>query len=305
MTAAARGWLLKTGNGVRLLGSYARQRRAAKGLVVLLHGWEGSMDSTYMLSSGGTFFRNGYDVFRLNLRDHGPTHHLNTGIFLATMLDEVFDSVAAVCRRSAPLPVFLMGFSLGGNFVLRIVRRCRRTPLDRLAHAVAVSPVLDPEKATRAIDGNFLLRRYFIKKWRRSLRRKAEIFPERYRFDDVLKISSLQGMTEALIPRSSRFKDAAAYFRAYAFNDGDFAGITVPTTVVTAADDPVIPVEDFLRLKPSDVGRVIVHRRGGHIGFFTGLCSTWYESMAVALFDAVAAGSAPPPLPATGNRRPG
>ena len=94
MLSEAQNMILETKEGVRLLGSYSTQKNTKKkGLVLLIHGWEGSIDSTYMLTTGKYIYRNGYDVFRLNLRDHGKSHHLNKGLFFATLLDEVYDAV--------------------------------------------------------------------------------------------------------------------------------------------------------------------------------------------------------------------
>src|SRR5690606_22393504 len=73
--------IIDCGDGVRLLGHYASQhtagRPASRDMVILLHGWEGSADSLYVLSLGSYLFSLGFDVFRLNFRDHGESHHLN------------------------------------------------------------------------------------------------------------------------------------------------------------------------------------------------------------------------------------
>ncbi|MBW2365517.1 MAG: hypothetical protein JRF25_10750 [Deltaproteobacteria bacterium] len=95
-----------------------------KGLVIMLSGWEGSSRSTYMLCTGRYFYRNGYSIFRLNFRDHGETHHLNEGLFYGTLLDEVFESVRQAAGLESGLSTFLVGFSMGGNFALRVARKC-------------------------------------------------------------------------------------------------------------------------------------------------------------------------------------
>src|SRR5688572_17043478 len=77
--------IVDCGDGVRLLGHYSSQVAAgnapAREVVILLHGWEGSAESIYVLSLGSHLFSLGYDIFRLNFRDHGPSHHLNEEIF--------------------------------------------------------------------------------------------------------------------------------------------------------------------------------------------------------------------------------
>ena len=71
---------------VRLLGYYnagdaVRRGAPSRGLVLTLHGWEGCSHSVYNLMLTRTLLAAGYDVFRLNLRDHGPNHGLNRGFF--------------------------------------------------------------------------------------------------------------------------------------------------------------------------------------------------------------------------------
>jgi predicted alpha/beta-fold hydrolase len=290
MAAAARQMILRTEGGVRLLGALSRQPSGrAKSLVILIHGWEGSMASTYMLTAGKRFYRSGHDVFRLNLRDHGASHHLNPGLFFATRIEEVFAGVRRAARLSRGRPVFLVGFSLGGNFVLRIARRCAVKPIPRLSHVFSVSPVLDPDKSTDRIEDEPLILAYFMRKWTGSLRRKAALFPERYDMERALARRTLRGITERLVADHSPFADARAYFAAYALKGDALAGVTVPTTIVTAEDDPIIPVADFHRLTLSPSIRLVVHRRGGHQGFVETLSmGCWHERKMAALFGAVA-----------------
>ena len=179
--------ILTTVEGIRLLGFMSRQPRTHhKGLVILLHGWEGSSESTYIRTTGRFLFRRGFDVFRLNLRDHGPSHHLNTGIFYAVLLDEVVDAVRQISEAENGKPVCLVGFSLGGNFALRIAKKCALQPITGLKQVVAVSPVLDPDKATDRIDNSRFILKYFLKKWRRSLAIKQRLYPQHYDFTGIM-----------------------------------------------------------------------------------------------------------------------
>jgi hypothetical protein len=288
-TAGSREKIFTAKDGSRLQGfCTSRTGIAPKGLVILLHGWEGSAESTYVLTTGRYLFTNGYDVLRLNYRDHGRSHHLNPGLFYVTNLTEVFESVRQAAALSNGTPVFLAGFSMGGNFALRIARQCAASPIANLRHAVAISPVLDPSRATDCIDRAPIFRRYFLKKWRRSLKRKQLLFPHLYDFTSVLRSKSCREMTEAILPFQSEFSTSAAYFHGYSLTGRALENIELPVTIITAADDPIIPVDDFehLRLPPNT--RLIIHRHGGHNGFIRGLFSgTWHERFMVRLFDAI------------------
>ena len=287
MLDAAREIVLTTRDGIRLLGFASRQPRPhRKGLVILLHGWEGSSDSTYIRTTGRFLFNHGFDVFRLNLRDHGPSHHLNTGIFYAVLLEEVFDAVRQICDAEGGRPVFLAGFSLGGNFALRIARQCAVQPISGLKQVVAISPVLDPDKATDRIDSTQFILNYLLKKWRRSLSIKQRLYPQQYDFSRLMRIDSIREMTERLLAGYSSYGSARDYFKGYTLTDGDLNRITVPTTIITAEDDPIIPVEDFYHLQASPSTQLIIQPYGGHNGFLEGWrLNGWYERVMVEAFE--------------------
>ena len=279
MRAAAREVILNPVGDVCLQGFYSAQpNESAKGVVMLLHGWEGSVDSTYMLHTGRVIFEHGYSVFRLNFRDHGDTHHLNSGLFYAVLLDEVFGAVQEVVHYAPKLPLNLVGFSMGGNFALRIARGCLDHPIPNLNRVISISPALDPEKSTLAIDAYPLLRRYFHRKWSRSLLKKQTLHPDLYNFNETLKLRTIMGMTEDLIKHYSAYANASDYFRGYTITGEALARLTVPVSIVTAQDDPIIPVENFYDLKLSSTTELIIHPHGGHNGFLQSLMGmAWYE----------------------------
>jgi predicted alpha/beta-fold hydrolase len=289
MRQASRKMVLEVGNGIRLLGHYSPQNsQSAKGLVILLHGWEGSVDSTYILCTGRYLYQQRYAVFRLNFRDHGQSHHLNPGLFYATLLNEIFEGVDKAAGLMPNAPAFIVGFSLGGNFALRIARRCTQQPIQNLKHVISISPVLDPDKATDRIDSSTYILRYFLKKWRRSLQKKQALFPDRYDFSQMLKRRTIRSLTEALLERYSEYASAREYFSNYTLTNDALVDIQPPTTLLTAADDPIIPVEDFIQLKLNDVTRLVVQPYGGHNGFISGFSlNSWYERPLAELFDEI------------------
>ncbi len=289
MLSASREMILETSAGVRLLGALSpRTDPPGRGLAILLPGWEGSIDSTYMLCTGRCLYRRGYDVFRLNYRDHGRSHRLNQGIFYAVLLDEVFEAVSQAAALAGGRPVLLAGFSLGGNFALRIGRRCSMQPIPGLRHIVAISPALNPAEATTRIDRHPVIRRYFLKKWRQSLALKQSLFPDRYDFSPALRLKTVLEVTEYLIERYSRYSSAAAYFAGYTLTGGALAAMTTSATLLTAEDDPIIPVVDFRTLRLGPATEVVIQRHGGHNGFLKGLSlQSRYEADIADLFDRI------------------
>ena len=278
MLEAAQRHIVDAGDGIRLSGYFSPVKgMPSKGLCILLHGWEGSSDSTYVLSCGRCLYQHGYDVFRLNYRDHGDSHSLNEGLFYATLL---------AARLSGTTPVFLVGFSLGGNFALRIARRSLDGGHSLVKQIISISPVLDPDKATHKIDGNPLLQAYFMKKWKQSLKRKQFLFPEQYDFGDILELKTIRAMTDRLLERYSDYPDTRTYFRSYGIYGHDLGCIQIPTAIITAADDPVIPVEDFGTLQTASCVDLIIHDRGGHNGFVDSVLGpAWYDRYMLGVFE--------------------
>jgi len=140
-----RKMILNAGDGVRLQGYYSPQAgNKGKGLVLLLHSWLGSANSNYVLAIGEYLYRRGYAVFRLNVRDHGETHHLNPGPGQGDLLDKTFTAVQRIDQLATDRPFHLVGVSLGGNFALRLAWRHTQMPLPNLHHTITICPVLNP-----------------------------------------------------------------------------------------------------------------------------------------------------------------
>lgn len=281
--------LITTSSGTRLLGSYAEQA-GAKGLVLLLHGWEGGIESTYILRSGEHLFRQGYNIFRLNLRDHGDTHHLNEEAFNGTMIDEVYEAMCQISELADNMPLFLMGFSLGGNFVLRaaMAHSTRKAKLKNVRHILAVSPAVDPEMATIRIDEDRILGPYFLNKWSQSLMKKQQLFPYLHDFRYATSSRSVMELTSIGIPLFTPYRHVKDYFARYTTTGPFFKNLQVPTTIYTSADDPIITEEDFLKIDPHPLLRIIISDRGGHNGFLT----RGFHPAYLDLFHEIAAGAA-------------
>ena len=194
-------YVLDCGDGVRLLGLHTAQtsREEARGMVVLLHGWEGSVQSSYLLHTGSRLLAEGFDVFRLNFRDHGETHHLNREIFHSCRIAEVVGAVKAVADRFPQLPLGIAGFSLGGNFALRVALRAPAAGIP-LAYALAVCPAISPRDAMNAIEqGPWFYEAYFLRKWRRSLGLKQRAFPDPPLFTAADMRGNLRELTRSLV----------------------------------------------------------------------------------------------------------
>lgn len=286
MLGASHDIVLDCGDDVRLQGHLAASAPgmgSARDLAVLLHGWEGSANSLYLLSLAGALFDRGWDVLRLNLRDHGDSHHLNTGLFHSCRIAEVVGAVRRMQELRPDARVALAGFSLGGNFSLRVGVRAAKAGL-RLRRIVAVCPVLDPRVTMQVLEtGPALYRDYFIFKWKRSLRRKKAAWPDHYHFDDLLRMRSLLQMTGAMVSRYTEFATLDDYLAGYAITGEALAPLEVPSRLITSLDDPIILAGDLSRLKGVPALSIGVTRQGGHCGFVDAFGGeSWIDRSVVA-----------------------
>jgi predicted alpha/beta-fold hydrolase len=286
LLAAAESVLLDCGDGVRLQCFHSRpagdERSVPPHTVVLLHGWEGSADSLYVLSPAQRLFELGFDVVRLNLRDHGATHHLNRELFHSCRLPEVLGALRSVRKALPGQPMSLIGFSLGGNFMLRAAARAADAGLE-IERVIAVSPVLDPTATLVALESGWsAYHSYFVRKWSRSLLKKQAAWPGHYDFDDLLRGAGLRRMTAELVRRFTEYPSLEEYLDGYAITGGALSRLEVPSHLITALDDPIIPALGLERVARPKALRVTTARHGGHCGFVERLGGpSWTERLIV------------------------
>lgn len=228
-------------------------------LIVLIHGWLGSAESSYMLSTGGSLWREGFATARINLRDHGDTSHLNAELYHSGRTDEVVATIENLRSRHGLAGCAVVGFSLGGNFALRVARAISLP-------ALGICPAVDPADTLRQIDGgpgSTVYRNYFLRKWQRALVAKATAFPELYDFSRAYTLRSVSSLTDYFVQYHSEFRNTRSYFDAYDLTDKALDG--VKATILIAADDPIIPRATFRKLPPSL--SIVETPTGGHNAF--------------------------------------
>ena len=314
LLANAREWLLDCGDGVRLQGFLSLSTAngtekdvtigpAGRRIAMILHGWEGSAESCYVVSLGAQLVANGFDVLRLNLRDHGESHHLNREIFHSCRLAEVVGATRALAERFPEAQIFLAGFSLGGNFVLRVLADAGASAA--IVGAVAISPVLDPAVTLEALESGWsLYRRYFVRRWSRSLRRKRRAWPAQPEFESLLRTQDLRSMTDGLVRQFTEFPSLEAYLDGYAITGPRLATVRFPAALLLAEDDPMIPAADLARLARSPLLTVLRTRHGGHCGFMEQLRGpSFADQFVVDQFERFARDDAAP-LPSSRGQSP-
>ena len=292
VTEGAQEVMVDGGEGIRLTGSFTPQKSQpqSRGLAVLFHGWEGSVDSTYVLQTGSRLLEDGWDIFRLNFRDHGESHGLNEALFHSCRIDEVVHALGDIARRWPARVMALAGFSLGGNFALRVALQAPAQGIP-LHYALAVCPIIDPSEGLFSLEATapWFYQAYFMNKWRRSLRAKQKAFPEVQYFELQELKQNLRGLTESLVLRHTDFDSLEAYLDGYSVAGRALAQMQVPATILTARDDPVIPVAAFEKLELPDNVELDIATYGGHCGFIRGWDMTSFcDDYIAARFNAIA-----------------
>jgi predicted alpha/beta-fold hydrolase len=151
--------------------------------------------------------------------------------------------------------------------------------------------VLDPGETLYAIEsGLTAYHTYFIKKWARSLLKKQAAWPSVYDFAEMVRLASLRRMTDEMVRKFTEYPTLEDYLNGYSITGDRLANLTVPSSVITAYDDPIIPVRGLERLAKSPALNVTVTEHGGHCGFFDQLAGpAWLEDRIVAEFTASSA----------------
>jgi hypothetical protein len=244
--------------------------RASHPALLLLHGLEGSADAHYMRGMADKAYAAGFSVVRLNQRNCGGTDHLSVGVYNSGLTSDPAAVIEELQQRDGVTSISVAGYSLGGNLTLKLAGEYGAAPPPAVKAFVAVSPTLDLPSCIDALErrSNWPYQRNFLVALRARIRRKATLYPTRYSTAPLAGIRSVRQFDDAYTAPMSGYRDGADYYhRASALR---VAGrIRVPTLVITADDDPFVPVEPFsdLALRGNPAVRVVITRHGGHCGF--------------------------------------
>ena len=274
--------IIPAGHGINLAALINRQQSSHAPLVILLHGWLGCAESLYMLSLGDYLFSHGYHVVRLNFRDHGNTEHLNKNIFHSCRIQEVINACSFI-QKDFDRPASIIGFSLGGNFALRINAFTTEEDL-LLDKTVSICPVIDPANTLISLENSlFVYQSYFMQRWKSTFHRKARAFPKLYPKKIFGQFRSLREATEVLAVKYAGFDSLESYLNGYSIAGNRLSTVRVPASIVLAQDDPIIPWQDQQQLAANENIDFYLSEHGGHCGFLEpNLTSPWIDRFCLA-----------------------
>jgi len=238
--------------------------------LVLLHGLEGSSESGYMSGTAEQAFRAGFNVLRANQRNCGGTDHLTPTLYNSGLSVDIRSIVSELIERDRLKEIFVAGFSMGGNLVLKMAGEFGERAPSELKSVIGVCPSIDLAACADSLSrlDNFFYQRHFVRRLKDHMAVKASFFPGRYPLDGLEKVRSVREFDDVITAKFCGFHDADDYYyRASALRVA--SAIRVPTAIIAAQDDPMVPFHSFS--DPSITANpnieLIAPRYGGHCAF--------------------------------------
>jgi predicted alpha/beta-fold hydrolase len=257
--------------------------------VIIVHGLEGSSLSQYVIGTGSKAWKAGMNVIRMNMRNCGNTEQLTPTLYHSGLSSDV-GAVARTLIEQKSLPqIAVVGYSMGGNLVLKMAGDWSSNAPAALKAVAAVSPAADLGPSADAMHepANWIYEWKFLLSLMRRYKRKAALFPEIYK--KVARFPrSIREFDDVITAQYCGFAGAEDYYtRAAAARVVD--RIQVPTLIIHSQDDP------FIRLLPETRAKILANPQitlletchGGHCAFLAapnGNDGRWAELQIISFF---------------------
>ena len=243
-------------------------RGKAPGLI-LIHGLEGCHESHYMQGLAHKAWHAGFNVVRFNQRNCADTEHLTPTLYNGALSQDVRAVAEELVSKDGIQAIFSAGYSMGGNLVLKMAGEARNgfPPLKGVA---AVCPNIHPATCVAALEKrrNWLYHQHFMVKLKARLKRKSEIFPDKWDISLYKDIYTMSQFDDAYTAPDGGFHNAADYYNQSGSRHV-LEHIRIPTLIITSQDDPFIPIDTFNipAIHSNPCIQLITPSHGGHCGF--------------------------------------
>ena len=251
---------------------YWQPERHRRPLLLALHGLEGSSAAHYMRGIADKAYARGFNAVLLNQRNCGGTEALCAGLYHSGLTHDAAFVLERVARTEGVQHVVVAGYSLGGNLALKLAGDFAENAPPQLRGVCAVSPIIEIGDCVRALErrSNLVYQLNFVRGLRARMRRKHVTHPGRFAIDKLRTVWSVRQFDDTYTAPFFGFAGAEDYYhRASAMRVID--RIRVPALIITAEDDPFVPVAPFRdpRVTSNPSITVLVSRHGGHCGFIS------------------------------------
>ncbi|MGH9553584.1 MAG: YheT family hydrolase [Terriglobales bacterium] len=237
--------------------------------LLLVHGLEGSSNAPYLVNLTAKALPLGFNVARMNLRNCGGTMHLTPTLYNAGMSSDVI-AVARYLRQNMNVSaITAVGYSLGGNVVLKAAAELSERGDPLFTAAAAVSPAIDLHTAVGAMERgiNRVYELRFILGLRAKVRAKSAIYPKRFDAGKLKYVTGMRSFDELFTAPDAGYDSALHYYQG-ASALGRLPNIKIPTLIIAAQDDPIVPFASFRSPQlQSPYIKLLAPEHGGHGGF--------------------------------------
>ena len=266
-------------SGDRLTGTLEKPivPAASSPLILLIHGLTGCEDSSYVREAARFHLARGRSVLRLNLRGAGSSRHVANGYYHAGCASDIQHVLDRLGDAEIQHGIFPVGFSLGGNILLNLLGRLK--PRHPLIGAATVSAPIEPLEACQRIMAprNAIYHRFLLRRMKRDVLAAAALSQRERQI--IARTRSVYAFDDQWVAPRNGFRDARDYYEQTA-GARHVPGITVPTLMLHACNDPWIPVRPYLTAQKEAWHNVemLLARGGGHVGFHErGYAETWHD----------------------------
>src|SRR5260370_25453122 len=188
--------------------------RAKHPTIVMWHGMEGTTASAYMLTTADKAFRAGFNVVRVNFRNCGGTEHLSPTLYHGGLTNDLRVVIDELIARDGLARIFIAGFSLGGNMVLKLAGEYGDNPPAEVKGVCAVSPSINLRASTNLIARrrNWIYQQDFLRRLRWRIRVKEKLFPDLYDSTGLRRLRSIEQFDNRYIAPMFGFDNADDYY---------------------------------------------------------------------------------------------
>ncbi len=240
-----------------------------KPTVLLIHGLEGCTESHYMIGLAQKILSKGWNCIRINQRNCGSSEHLTPTLYHNGLSQDYQNIIQEITEKDRCQHIWLIGYSMGGNLTLKLAGEIGSS-LPSLRGVAAVSPNIRPAACVEALlrPSNWIYHQHFLRSLKSKLQHKAQLYPGKW---DLSQLSNIQNMWEfdnVYTAPDGGFHDAQDYYTKSAA-EKTLGNIVLPTLIISAQDDPFIPVRifDSPSLHENPHIQLLLTQYGGHCGF--------------------------------------
>ncbi len=248
--------------------------RDQRPIVLLLHGLEGSARSKYALETYRHLARHGLACVGLNFRSCSGELNRLARLYHSGDTGDLAHVLKVLTARFPNRRKGAIGFSIGGNALLKYLGECGVAARTRLDAAAAVSAPYDLAAGADYLErlGGRVYTWYLIRKLQRKIHAKAQTLPASVHVPRALAAKSFRDFDDAATAPLHGFTGAEDYYQRSS-SGRSIEDIQIPTLLIHSADDPFLPAKCIPRRQAHENPNIVTAfaNRGGHVGFVTGM----------------------------------